>query len=64
MAIIHYSMTAEKTLNIMEVKPGELTAFLLEKQSMGYKIVGAEQTAYSVNFTDFKFPEKCVLLLG
>ncbi|XP_034486638.1 uncharacterized protein LOC117791092 [Drosophila innubila] len=58
------SMTAEKSLNIMEVKPGALAAFLIEKQSMGYKIVGAEQTAHSVSFTDFKFPEKCVLLLG
>ncbi|KAM8702973.1 hypothetical protein ACLKA7_005334 [Drosophila subpalustris] len=58
------SMTAEKTLNIMEVKPEALAEFLIKKQSMGYKIVGAEQTAYSVSFADFKFPEKCVLLLG
>ncbi|EDW16167.1 uncharacterized protein LOC6574675 [Drosophila mojavensis] len=58
------SMTAEKTLNIGEVKPASLASYLIEKQSQGYKIVGAEQTAHSTNFTDFKFPEKCVLLLG
>lgn len=58
------SMTAEKSLNIMEVRPEALADFLIEKQSLGYKIVGAEQTAYSVSFADFKFPDKCVLLLG
>ncbi|KAH8310361.1 hypothetical protein KR044_000938 [Drosophila immigrans] len=58
------SMTAEKSLNILEVKTETLAEYLINKQSMGYKIVGAEQTAYSVNFADFKFPEKCVLLLG
>lgn len=59
-----FSMTAEKTLNIAEVKPASLASYLIEKQSQGYKIVGAEQTAHSTNFIDFKFPEKCVLLLG
>ncbi|KAH8388283.1 hypothetical protein KR093_002809 [Drosophila rubida] len=58
------SMTAEKSLNILEVKPDSLAGYLINKQSMGYKIVGAEQTAYSISFVDFKFPEKCVLLLG
>ncbi|EDV94312.1 uncharacterized protein LOC6568114 [Drosophila grimshawi] len=58
------SMTAEKTLNIAEVKPTALAEFLIEKQSLGYKVVGAEQTAQSISFTDFKFPEKCILLLG
>ncbi|XP_017007479.2 uncharacterized protein [Drosophila takahashii] len=58
------SMTAEKTLNILEVKPETLAEFLLEKQMEGYKIVGAEQTAHSTNFVDFKFPKKSILLLG
>ncbi|XP_016961394.1 uncharacterized protein LOC108032081 [Drosophila biarmipes] len=58
------SMTAEKTLNIVEVKPETLAEFLLEKQMEGYKIVGAEQTAHSTNFVDFKFPKKSILLLG
>ncbi|XP_016983988.1 uncharacterized protein LOC108048041 [Drosophila rhopaloa] len=58
------SMTAEKTLSIVEVKPETLSEFLLEKQMEGYKIVGAEQTAHSTDFTDFKFPKKSILLLG
>jgi len=57
-------MTAEKTLNITEVKPETLAEFLLERQMEGYKIVGAEQTAHSTNFADFKFPKKSILLLG
>ncbi|XP_017023536.1 uncharacterized protein [Drosophila kikkawai] len=58
------SMTAEKTLDIVEVKPEALAEFLMGKQMEGYKIVGAEQTAHSTNFVDFKFPRKCILLLG
>ncbi|ALC47584.1 CG18596 [Drosophila busckii] len=58
------SMSAEKHLNIDEVKPNDLAAFLIEKQSAGFKVVGAEQTAHSVSFVDFKYPEKTVLLLG
>ncbi|XP_020813225.1 uncharacterized protein LOC110188028 [Drosophila serrata] len=58
------SMTAEKTLDILEVKPETLAEFLMGKQMEGYKIVGAEQTAHSSNFVGFKFPKKCILLLG
>lgn len=57
-------MTAEKTLDIVEVRPEALAEFLMGKQLEGYKIVGAEQTAHSTNFVDFKFPKKCILLLG
>ncbi|XP_037950654.1 uncharacterized protein LOC119681513 [Teleopsis dalmanni] len=60
----HLSMTAEKNLNIMEVKPNDLPDFLIQKQSEGYHIVGAEQTVNSVSFVNFKFPKRCVLLLG
>ncbi|XP_017082707.2 uncharacterized protein LOC108115660 [Drosophila eugracilis] len=58
------SMTAEKTLNILEVKTEALVEFLLEKQMEGFKIVGAEQTSHSTSFVDFKFPKKSILLLG
>ncbi|XP_055920161.1 uncharacterized protein LOC129951837 [Eupeodes corollae] len=58
------SMTAENWINITEVKPKALREFLLTKQIEGYEIVGAEQTSNSVNFMEFKFPRKCVLLLG
>lgn len=59
-----FSLTAEKTLNIVEVKPESLAEFLIGKQLEGYKIVGAEQTAHSTNFMKFKFPKKSILLLG
>ncbi|KAH8407944.1 hypothetical protein KR222_004210 [Zaprionus bogoriensis] len=58
------SMTAEKSLNIVEVKTNALSEFLIDKQTMGYKVVGAEQTANSTSFKGFKFPEKSILLLG
>ncbi|XP_073814603.1 uncharacterized protein [Musca autumnalis] len=58
------SMTAEKSLNIMEVKVKDLRDFIIEKQREGFAVVGAEQTSNSENFVNFKFPEKCILLLG
>ncbi|XP_022210839.2 uncharacterized protein LOC111066480 [Drosophila obscura] len=58
------SMTAEKTLDIIELKPSYIGEFLMAKQMEGFRVVGAEQTAHSVSFANFKFPKKCVLLLG
>lgn len=58
------SMTAEKYLNLSEMKPKFLQNYLIEKKTQGYSIVGAEQTSNSVNFIGFKFPRKCVLVLG
>lgn len=58
------SMTAEKTLNIVEVKTKDLREFIMHKQKEGFSVVGAEQTCNSENFVNFKFPEKCILLLG
>ncbi|XP_054732953.1 uncharacterized protein LOC129240907 isoform X1 [Anastrepha obliqua] len=58
------SMTAEKNLNITEVRPSRLQEFFKEKQADGFKIVGAEQTVDSVNIIGFEFPRKCILVLG
>lgn len=58
------SMTAEKYLNLSEMKPKFLLNYLIEKKTQGYSIVGAEQTSNSVDFISFKFPRKCVLVLG
>lgn len=57
-------MTAEKNLNIIEVNSTYLEEFLLQKKFEGYTVIGAEQTANSKSFIDFKFPEKCLILLG
>jgi tRNA guanosine-2'-O-methyltransferase len=37
---------------------------LTYQKSNGYQIVGIEQTANSKMLHDFKFPTRCVLLLG
>ncbi|KAG8041708.1 hypothetical protein G9C98_007012, partial [Cotesia typhae] len=58
------SVSAEKWVQITEVKAHELRDYLLEKSSLGWKIVGAEQTANSVCLTDVKFDKKTVLVLG
>ncbi|XP_057326001.1 probable methyltransferase TARBP1 [Microplitis mediator] len=58
------SVSAEKWVQITEVKAHELRDYLLEKSSLGWKIVGAEQTANSVCLTDMEFDKKTVLVLG
>ncbi|BFF90915.1 uncharacterized protein DMAD_09337 [Drosophila madeirensis] len=58
------SMTAEKTLDIIELRPSWIAEYLMQKQMEGFRVVGAEQTAHSISFANFKFPKKCILLLG
>ncbi|XP_033232052.1 uncharacterized protein LOC117183015 [Belonocnema kinseyi] len=58
------SVTAEKWIKVTEVKPPELSKYLLEMQEKGWKLVGLEQTAYSSNLLETKFEKKTLLLLG
>ncbi|KAJ0066732.1 hypothetical protein NL108_002366, partial [Boleophthalmus pectinirostris] len=58
------SVTSERWLPLLEVKPVELTDFLQLKKSEGYCIVGVEQTANSHSLESYHFPEKTLLLLG
>ncbi|XP_068183368.1 probable methyltransferase TARBP1 [Antennarius striatus] len=58
------SVSSELWLPLLEVKPAELTEFLLVKKNEGYCIVGVEQTANSRSLQDYQFPEKTLLLLG
>lgn len=58
------SVTSEKWLPIYEVKERDLLDYLYYQKSNGYKIVGIEQTANSKMLHEFKFPTRCVLLLG
>jgi len=58
------SMSAEKHINIVEVKPHNLADFLREKKTQGYSLVGAEQTASSIPLDSYQFPKRCLLLLG
>ncbi|CAA9990329.1 rRNA (adenosine-2'-O-)-methyltransferase, putative [Plasmodium knowlesi strain H] len=58
------SSTANKWMNIGEVKKGEILKYLMDKRKKNYSIVGLEQTKCSVPLNNFTFPEKTVLILG
>ncbi|VVC97209.1 unnamed protein product, partial [Leptidea sinapis] len=62
---IEINMSAEKWVNIIEVRPGApLLDYLTSKRDEGFCLVAAEQTSTSVSLQTFKFPKKTVLLLG
>ncbi|KAK3920696.1 putative methyltransferase TARBP1 [Frankliniella fusca] len=58
------SMSAEMWIPMCEVKPFQLPQFLADMKSLGYTLVGAEQTAGSSPLNKTCFPEHTVLLLG
>lgn len=58
------SMSAEMWIPMCEVKPFQLPQFLADMKSLGYTLVGAEQTAGSSPLNNTSFPEHTVLLLG
>ncbi|XP_035784804.1 uncharacterized protein LOC118462855 [Anopheles albimanus] len=58
------SMTAEKWLNIGELKSHKIVEYLEEMKAKGYAIVGAEQTTGSKPIQELSFPKKSILVLG
>lgn len=46
------------------MKPAQLADYLQQRKAEGYAIIGVEQTARSVALTQYRFPEKSLLLLG
>ncbi|KAJ8730532.1 hypothetical protein PYW08_001945 [Mythimna loreyi] len=59
------SVSAEKWINVEEVRPGRpLKEYLMGKKEEGYVVVAAEQTSTSSKLQGFKFPKKTLLLLG
>ncbi|XP_050073448.1 uncharacterized protein LOC126561381 [Anopheles maculipalpis] len=58
------SMTAEKWLNVGELKAHKIVEYLEEMKGKGYSIVGAEQTTGSKPIQQLMFPKKCILVLG
>ncbi|CAH2108634.1 unnamed protein product [Euphydryas editha] len=59
------SVSAERWINVEEVRPGQaLREYLLNKKTEGYTVVAAEQTSNSTMIQKFKFPKKTLLLLG
>uniref|UniRef100_G1L9G6 tRNA (guanosine(18)-2'-O)-methyltransferase TARBP1 n=1 Tax=Ailuropoda melanoleuca TaxID=9646 RepID=G1L9G6_AILME len=58
------SVSAEQWLPLVEVKPPQLIDFLQQKKAEGYTVIGVEQTAKSVDLSQYSFPERSLLLLG
>ncbi|XP_078052515.1 tRNA (guanosine(18)-2'-O)-methyltransferase TARBP1 isoform X2 [Augochlora pura] len=58
------SVSAENWINIREVKPHELSKYLLGKRYEGWSLIGVEQTVNSVSLLNMKFKKKTVLVLG
>jgi len=58
------AMTAESWLDMEEVKPEVVGAFLAARKAEGYTIVALEQSERSVSLDKVALPERAVLLLG
>jgi len=58
------SVTAENWVPIVECATHKLEPFLEEKKREGFTIVAVEQAKESIMLQDYKFPKKCVFLLG
>lgn len=58
------SMTSEQWLSIDEVHTAALLPWLEARRAEGYTLVGVEQTSESLVLPEYKFPSKCVLVLG
>ncbi|XP_012234605.2 probable methyltransferase TARBP1 [Linepithema humile] len=58
------SVSAEKWINVIQVKPQELQEYLMQKKDEGWSLIGIEQTANSTNLLETKFNRKTILILG
>lgn len=57
-------VTAHHWVPTIEVPESALREYLLSKKAEGYSLIGAEQTADSVQLTTVSWPRKTVLVLG
>ncbi|XP_011690186.1 PREDICTED: uncharacterized protein LOC105451442 isoform X2 [Wasmannia auropunctata] len=60
----YLSVSADKWLNILQVKPHELQKFLVDRKNAGWSLIGIEQTVNSVNLMATTFEKKTILVLG
>ncbi|KAL6257232.1 hypothetical protein P5V15_012159 [Pogonomyrmex californicus] len=60
----YLSVSADKWLNMIQVKPHELQKFLLNRKKAGWSLIGIEKTIHSANLMTTTFEEKTVLVLG
>ena len=58
------AVTADQWLPISAVSPGVLPAFLAAMRADGYTLVALEQTHASQPLPRFRWPKRCLLLLG
>jgi tRNA G18 (ribose-2'-O)-methylase SpoU len=58
------TMTAEKWLPLYECPPANLVEFIRMKKMSGYAIMALEQTSSSQKLSEFKWPNKGILVLG
>ncbi|KAJ8669844.1 hypothetical protein QAD02_001103 [Eretmocerus hayati] len=58
------SVSADRWINISEVKQVSLVQYLMDLKSHGWTLIGAEQTAQSVSLVDLEFPKQTILILG
>jgi hypothetical protein len=58
------ALSAERWAPLEEVPPAQLAAWLRRQRDRGYTLVGVEQTAGSTPLHQFRFPERCVVVLG
>ncbi|KAK5779007.1 hypothetical protein RI543_003627 [Arxiozyma heterogenica] len=59
------AVTADKWMPIEQVSINNIGTFMKMKKREGYTLIGLEKTEYATPLdSEFKFPEKCVVLLG
>ncbi|KAG9412749.1 hypothetical protein AC1031_015650 [Aphanomyces cochlioides] len=58
------SVTANKWVDMEEVRPEDVRAYLRRIKLLGYTVVALEQTSSSACLSTFEFPDKCVIVLG
>ena len=58
------AISSEDWLPIYEVKETNLLNYLKFQKQNGFTLLGLEQTANSHIINEYKFPSKCILLLG
>ena len=58
------AVTADQWIPVVEVRPRNLRAWLVEKKARGYAIVALEQATNSTSLVDAALPTPAVLLLG
>ena len=56
--------SSERHLDVEEVPPAGLQAWLQRKRAAGFSLIGLEQTMESRSLLDFRFPSRTCLVLG